>query len=173
MPGRDTSFDNITYTLLTAFVNVLSPLSGWGQLGDGSYAVYPHLGLPMPQEPFPALYMDCEARPDYTSGSSIRNDNYLVFLRMIGGPATPGYQFNPEDKVNQMLTAIINELDYRPFLQDPSNNDTPFRYLAPGATAHVVDSGRTRAFNYSDQGNFIGRELVVQIGLRFNVGRIG
>lgn len=169
--ARDTSFDTLTDDLLVAFVNVLSPLDGWGRIGS-TPSVYPHLGLPLPQEPFPACYLDCSMRPDYGQGTSVRRDLYTVFIRMIGGPATPGYKFNPEVAVNQMLTAVVNELDYRPFLQDPSNNNTPFRYLDPAGKVAVLDTGRTRAFSYSDQGNYIGRELTVSVGLQVNVGRI-
>lgn len=169
---RDTSFDTYTYDLLTAFVKVLRPLSGLGQVG-GTGAVYPHLGLPMPQEPFPAIYCYLGGvRCDYTQGSAVRVDTVTVVLRVLGGPVTPTYKVNPEDAVNRLVTAIINELDYRPYLQDPSNNDAPRRYLAPSTKVRVEQVGRIQGFAYGDQGAYVGTELTCTAALQFHMARL-
>lgn len=170
--SRDTSFDNYTYTLLTAFVNVLRPLDGLGQVG-GTGAVYPRLGLPMPQEPFPAVYCYLGGvKPDYTFSAADRLDSVTVVLRVLGGPVTPMYKVNPEDAVNKLVTAIINELDYRPYLQDPSNNNAPLRYIAPRSKVMVSQVGRIQGFAYSDQGAFVGVELTCTVDLLFHMPRL-
>lgn len=170
--ARDTSFDTYTYDLLQAFAAVLRPLDGLGQVG-GTGAVYPRLGLPMPQEPFPAVYCYVGGvRCDYTQGSADRIDTITVVLRVLGGPVTPQYKVNPEDAVNKLVTAIINELDYRPYLQDPTNNNAPLRYLAPATKMRVEQVGRIQGFPYGDAGALVGIELTCTAALLFHMPRL-
>src|SRR5579859_3344529 len=154
---RDFTFDQIVDTLIQRYVTVLSPLTGWGQLTNPAQAaVYPHLGLPMPQEPFPAAYIYLAGQQhDFSQGESIRRDLNQVNIRIIGGPITPGYKVNAESAVYKMITAVVNELDYRPYLQDPTNNDSPFRYIDPNGKLTVGQVGRIQGYNYGDQGGYI------------------
>jgi hypothetical protein len=169
---RSTTFDGITYQLLQQYVLVLKPLSGLGQVG-GTGAVYGHLGLPMPQEPFPCIYNYIGGiRPDYSQGKPVRRDVYTIISRILGGPITPTYKVNPEDAVNSLITAVLNELDYRPYLQDPAASDAPFRYIDPGGQVQVVSVGRTQAFGYSDQGAYVGIEITSSVTLILNMGRV-
>lgn len=169
---RTTSFDAITDDLIQRYVAVLKPLAGWGQVG-GTGAVYGELGLPMPAEPFPACYVYLAGQQhDYSGGSSLRRDLNTVTLRIIGGPSTPGYKVHPERAVYAMVTAVVNELDYRPYLQDPSNSDAPFRYMDAAGKLQVGTVGRIQAFGYSDQGSYIGIEIPTLVALQFNMGRL-
>lgn len=173
--ARDTSFDDITYQLIQRIVTVLKPLSGWGLRADNTSAVYGHLGLPMPQEPFPACYCYLSSQThDNTQGASVRRDINTVTLRIIGGPVTPTYKVNPEDAVYRMITAVVNELDYRPYLQDPTagQNNATFRYVDPYGQLTVGTIGQIRAFNYSEQGSYVGIEIPVAVALVFNMGRV-
>lgn len=174
---RDTSFDTISYDLLVRFVHVESVISGLGSgvaTHDGvTVAAYPHMGLPMPQEPFPAIYNFISGlQPDYSLGSTVRKDVYTITSRIIGGPNSPTYKVNPEDAANKLITAFINEFDWRPFLQDPTDSDSPFQYLAPDAMRQR-SVGRTTSFNYSDLGYFVGIEINSVVSLQFKMGRIG
>lgn len=166
--ARDTSFDNITDGLIERYLTVLSPLNGWGSPD----AVYN--GLIIPQEPFPAAYIYLASQPhDYAQGSSFRRDINNVVIRILGGPETPGYKANPWRAAYSMVTAVVNELDYRPYLQDPraGENDAPFRYIAPEGKLQVGQVGRIQSFPYSDQGMFIGIEIPTTVVLAFNIGR--
>lgn len=176
--ARDASFDDYTYQLLQQYVLVLRPLATLGQITVNSVttgAVYGHLGLPMPQEPFPCIYNYLGGiRPDYSQGKLVRRDVVTVISRIIGGPVTPTYKVNPEDAVNKLVTAVINELDYRPYLQDPTAgaNDAPFRYIDPNGQVQVQSVGRTQAFGYSDQGAYVGVEITSAVALIFKMSRI-
>lgn len=167
--ARDTSFDTMTYDLIQAYVAVFAPLSGLGQVNNTG-AVYGHLILPMPQEPFPAIYVYLGGiKPDYSQGSSIRKDVTTITARVIGGPVTPTYKVNPEDAIYRLATAILNELDYRPYLQNPTTGD-PLRYLVEGVKVQPV--GRAQAFDYSEQGKYAGLEISSIASLQYNVGRV-
>lgn len=169
--ARDTSFDGITDDLIQRFVTILKPLAGWGQLA-GSGAVYGELGLPVPTEPFPCCHVYLAGQSHDYSASGFRRDINAVTLRIIGGPSTPGYKVHPERSVYSMITAVVNELDYRTYLQDPTNNNEAFRYIAPEGQLQVGAVGRIQAFSYADQGMFIGIEVPTVIVLTFNIGRI-
>lgn len=170
---RDTTNDAIVDSLIQRYVTVLKPLSGWGQATAGA-AVYGELGLPMPQEPFPACYVYLAGQThDYSQGTSIRRDINNIMLRIIGGPITPQYKYDAERKVYQMVTAVVSELDYRPYLQDPTNSDAPFRYLDPNGKLSVGNIGRIQGFNYgADLGSYIGIEIPTTAVLIFNVPRL-
>lgn len=176
---RDTSFDTITDDLLQRFINIESVLAGLATstvpAHDGiTVAAYPDLGLPMPSEPFPAIYNYISGlQPDYTQGSSIRRDVVTVASRILGGPLSPTYKTNPERAVYKLVTAFLNEFDYRPHLEDPTNSDSPFRYLsAQGASTRSV--GRFTPYNYGDPPQpFAGIEIFSTVILQFNVARIG
>lgn len=101
-----------------------------------------------------------------------RLDTVTVVLRVLGGPVTPTYKVNPEDAVTQLVTAIINELDYRPYLQDPANADAPLRYIAPRSKVMVAQVGRIQGFSYSDQGAFVGCEITCTVDLLFHMPRL-
>lgn len=166
--ARDTSFDGITDDLIERYVAVLSRLNGWGS----REAVYN--GLIIPQEPFPAAYVYLSSQPhDYAQGTSFRRDINNVVIRILGGPETPGYKANPWRAAYSMVTAVVNELDYRPYLQDPTTtNNDPFRYIVPEGQLQVGMVGRIQSFPYSDQGMFIGIEIPTTVTLAFNIGRI-
>lgn len=173
--ARDTTNDGITDTLIQRYVTVLMPLSGWGTVSGATKAVYAHLGLPFPQEPYPAAYVYLAGvRHDFTIGSGQRIDLYSVTIRIIGGPASPTYKVNAESAAYQMVTAVTSELLYRPYLQDPTvgQNDAPFRYLDPKAKLTVGDVGRIQAYQYGDQGAYIGIEIPTTVGLTIHVGRV-
>ena len=180
--ARDTSTDQITNDLIQRYVNILSPLAGWGVLRDGTKSVYPNLGLPMPQEPFPAAYV-------YVSGiafdwgllhQGIRRDIYTIGIRILGGMATPYTVVSsglfkgdfPEIAVYKMITSVVNELTYRPFLNDPISNNA-FRYLDPNSRASVNPITRVTNYSYSEQGSFIGMEVPASVTLIIKQGRAG
>lgn len=170
---RDTSTDPITKALIERYVPIISQVSGWGELTSGDKAIYPQLGLPQPQEPFPAAYIYLANQThDWTQGQGIRRDINTINIRIIGGPITPGYKFVPELKVYEVLTGVVNELTYRPYLQDPDKNNEPFRYLDPNQHQTVGQIGRIGVFNYSDQGGYIGIEIPSIVALIFKIGRV-
>ncbi len=174
--ARDVTLDGITDTLIIRYVTVLSPLAGWGTLaGTTNRAVYPHLGLPMPSEPFPAGYVYLAGVSHAPLGTGQRMDTYRINIRILGGPVTPTYKVQPESAVYQMVTAVTSELLYRPFLQDPTagQNNAPFRYLDTKNPVTVGDLGRIQAFSYgADQGAFVGIEIPTTVGLTIHVGRL-
>ncbi len=173
--ARDVTNDAITDTLIQRYVTVLSPLAGWPTVSGTTKAVYPHLGLPMPQEPFPAAYVYLAGVRHSPQGSGQRLDTCMIAIRVLGGPVTPGYKFNAESKVYQMVTAITSELQYRPYLQDPTagQNNAPFRYIDTRAPVTVGDVGKIQAFSYGiDQGSWVGIEVPTTVGLTIHVGRI-
>lgn len=172
---RDVTIDSITDTLIQRYVLILANLAGWGTLASGAKAVYPHLGLPFPQEPFPAGYVYLAGvTPDQTQGTGIRRDVYAVTVRIIGGPGTPNYRVNAESAAYQMVTGVLNELFYRPYLQDPTagQNNAPFRYVDPNGKLKLGNPGRITNIAYADQGGFIGIEIPTTIALIFDVGRV-
>lgn len=184
--ARDTATDTISNDLIQRYVSIISLLDGLGIVTDASgtptgKAVYPNLGVPMPQEPFPSVYV-------YVGGiqsdwgllhQGIRRDTYTVNLRLIGGMATPRtvvaqgtYEGDyPEVVSYKLLTGIINELTYRPFLNDPITNEA-FRYLDPNSKASTLPIAGIRSFNYSEQGNFIGIEIPASVTLQIKINRI-
>ena len=171
--ARDTSTDDITKSLIERYVAIEKQLSGWGVFTSGDKAVYPELGLPMPQEPFPAMYI-------YVSGvaydwsllhQGIRRDTYTINLRLIGGPITPNYKFVPEIKVYEMLTGVVNELVYRPFLNDPITGEA-FRYCDPNNRAIVGNVGRITGYSYGEQGAYVGIEVPAVVSLLIRLGRL-
>lgn len=179
--ARDTSTDQITNDLIQRYVTILSPLAGWGVLRDSSKAVYPQLGLPTPQQPFPAAYI-------YVRGitsdwkmlhQGVRRDTYTIGIRLLGGEVTPytvvsGGLFNgvfPEIAVYKMITAVLNELTYRPFLNDPITNEA-FRYIDPNSAASVLPIGQVTGFAYGEKQAFIGIEIPASVSLQVNIGRV-
>lgn len=170
---RDTSTDAITAALIDRYAVILRTLAGWGILADSSTAVYPGLWLPLPQEPFPAAYVYLAGvQHDFTQGRGIRRDICTITVRILGGPITPGYKFNPETKVYEMVTAVVNELGFRPFLQDPTDGNAPFRYLDPNTRQSIGAVGRIAGFSYGEQGNFVGIEIPSTCPLIIPMGRI-
>lgn len=164
---RDTSFDDYTYQVLVRGQAILQPLANLGQL-NGTGAVYIHWMIP--QEPFPFIYLyNAGVTPDYGQGASGRVDTMLVNIHIVGGPVT-NYKTNPEDAVNKLVTAVINELDYRPFLQDPTTG-AALRYLDPRG-CRCGKAGRVQAFNYGELGNFTGCEIPLNVVLQYNVPRL-
>lgn len=185
--ARDTSTDQITNDLIQRYVTILSPLAGWGVLRPvppaptGLAAVYPQLGLPTPQQPFPAAYIYVRGLSfDWTLlHQGIRKDIYTLGIRLLGGEVTPytvvaGGLFNgdyPEIAVYKMLTACINELTYRPFLNDPTTNEA-FRYLSPDSKASVLPIGQVTGFSYGEKQAFIGIEIPASVTLQIKIGRV-
>jgi hypothetical protein len=168
---RDTSTDQIIYDLLQRVALILAPLSGLGQVG-GTGAAYPRLGLPQPQEPFPAIYCyEGGVQRDYSHGTSTRRDVVTVNCRVIGGPSTPNYRINPEDEAMKLINAIANELDYRPFLQAPSDG-APFRYVDPQGKVTILTASRPQEYRYGDLGGFIGCEQPFSVALIFPKPRL-
>lgn len=180
--ARDTATDQITNDLIQRYKTILSPLAGWGVLRDTSKAVYPQLGLPSPQQPFPAAYI-------YARGinfnwdllhQGIRRDIYTIGIRILGGEVTPytvvaGGLFAgdfPEIAVYKMLTACLNELTYRPFLNDPADNAS-FRYLDPKNPASTLPIGQITGYSYGEKQAFIGIEIPASVSLLIKVGRAG
>lgn len=174
MPAEPWSFDAITDDLIKAFVPILSLVSGWGVLADGSKAVYGGLLLPFVQEPFPCAYIYMAGvTHDFGQGTGLRRDLYQVNVRLLGGPLTPSYRFNPEHQAYKMFTGVTNELTYRRYLEDPTNNNAPFRYIDPQSKLTISNSGqRIQAFDYAEQGKFAGIEIPTTIGLQLNIGRL-
>lgn len=173
---RDTSTDTITDDLLNAYVPVLSVLGGWGVNADGSKAVYSGLALPFPVEPFPQCHIFLSGQThDFKQGTGSRRDIDTITIRILGGPTTPGYKFNTEHATYQMITAVVNELTYRRFLEDPTNNNQPFRYIDSEGKLAVGNIGRITAFAYSGtqgQGSFSGIDIPTTVGLFINIGRL-
>lgn len=170
--ARDTSTDQIGYDLIIAWQKVIANLSGWGTLASGGKAVYPDLGLPQPQEPFPAAYIYVAGiSPDTGQGTGIVRFTYTVTTRIIGGPMTPRYKTVPELEAYKLVQAVENELSYRRYLEDPTNNNTPFRYIDPEGKVKVIPSTRIQVFAYSDQGGFIGIEVPATVMLSVHIGR--
>ncbi len=166
------SFDSVTDDLISAYVRVVSLISGWGVLSSGAVAVYPSLSLPFPAEPFPSAYIYLAGQTgDQLQGTGTRKDITSVNVRILGGPATPDYKFNAEHKTYQMLTPVKNVLSYYRYLEDVSNNNTPFRYIAPENKVTIGNVGRIQAFSYEGVGKFIGIEVPTTVGLLLNVGR--
>lgn len=180
--ARDTSTDDIAKRLVERYVTILKPLANWGQLASGEAAVYPELGLPQPQEPFPNAYCYVAGiRHDWgLIHQGIRRDTYQVSIRILGGMITPGTRVAtgglrgevPEIAVYTMLNAVQNELVFRPFLNDPDTNEA-FRYVDPNNPAIIGDVGRVAGFSYSDQGTFVGIEVPAIVSLLIRLGRAG
>lgn len=172
---RDTSLDTLWGDLIDRIVLIEQQLTLVATRTDTSAkAAYPNLNLPMPAGPWPAIYNYIAGiQPDYTGGASIRTDIITVIARCIGGPITPGYQFNPEDMALNVANSLINELDYRPFLQKPSDGTT-FKYLAPMGVNVKLLGRNSQIFDYGgDQGKFIGVEVSITAPIKINVARIG
>jgi hypothetical protein len=171
------SLDQLTNDLIKAYVPIVALAPGWGQLTSGAYAVYPELGLPQPQRPFPAAYIYLAGQTrDMREGTGLMFDISEIRIRIIGGPITPGSVGStglpdpPEILVYKMVTATKNQLSYRRFLEDPITK-TPFRYIDPANKLVIGQAGRIQGFNYSDQGTYVGLEIPTTIGLTFDIGR--
>lgn len=172
---RDTSTDTLTADAVNRYVPILSLLNGWGIQADNSKAVYAGWALPLPREPFPAAYVYVAGQThDYQQGTGSHRDTTTIMIRIVGGPATPNFRFNPELTVYGMITGVVNELSYRRFLEDPTNNDEPFRYIDSEGKLKVGAIGRITAFNYGgDQGLYAGIDIPTTVGWFINIGRIG
>lgn len=171
--ARDTATDTITLDLIQAYVRVISLVEGWGVVTPYGVAVYGNLGLPFPREPFPACYVYFAGEEhDFRQGTGLRRDTEHINARIIGGPITPGYKFLPEDKVYQVLKGVVNELTYRRYLEDPTSNDAPFRYIDPEGKLTVGSIGRIQGFNYGEQGTFVGIEVPTTVMLAIKLGRL-
>lgn len=169
---RDTSTDRIAYDLLLAWQKVLENLTGWGTLASGAKAVYANLGLPQPQEPFTAAYIYIGGvYSDFGQGTGVVRFTYTVTTRILGGPMTPRYKTVPELESAKMLQAVMSELSYRRYLEDPTNNDTPFRYIDPEGKVKLNPVSRIQGFGYSDQGTYIGIEVPGTVMLAIPIGR--
>lgn len=164
-------FDTIADDLVVAYVKVLQTLTGWGVLADSTKAVYPALGLPQPQEPFPAgyVYIAGVTSPEIV-GTGKWVDIFSVHVRIIGGPITPRYKFDAEHAVYKLIEPVRSILRYRRYLEDPVTN-APFNLIVPENKLTVSNMGAIRAFDYSEQGKFIGIEVPTTIGLILNVQR--
>lgn len=170
---RDTSTDQITNDLITVWAKIVANVSGWGVLSNGNKAVYPNLGFPQPQEPFPAGYIYLMGQsPDLVQGTGLRRDTITIATRIIGGPLTNEYATVPEIEVYKLITAVANELTYRRYLEDPTNNNQPFRYIDPQGKVTLQPYGRIRAFGYPSQGSYVGIELPATVILAIPVGRL-
>ncbi len=179
--ARDTSTDQISNDLIQRYKAILAPLTGWGVLRDQSTAVYPQLGLPQPQQPFPAAYIFLRGIvSDWgLMHQGIRRDTYTIGIRILGGEVTPytvvsGGLFAgdfPEVAVYKMVTAVLNTLTYNPFLNDPVTN-VAFRYLDPNAKASTLPIGNITGFSYGDKQSFIGVEILATCVLQIKIGRL-
>lgn len=170
--ARNTSTDDITLRCINRYVPILKLLTGWGLLNGNVPAVYAGLGLPFPQEPFPAAYIYLAAQRHARPSTGIRYDYLTITVRIIGGPVTPTYKFDAEDKVYSMITGVKNELFYRQYLEDPTSNNAPFDLILPEEKMTIKDTGRIQVFQYPPQGGFIGYEVPTTVGLNIKVGRL-
>ena len=172
--SRDTSTDTITSSLIERYCIILRQLDGWGVLADTTKAVYHGLYASQPQEPFPCAFVYLQGIvPDYSQGRGLRRDVCTIGVRILGGPVTPNYKFNAEEKMYEMITGVVNALAYRPFLENPLDNDEAFRYLDPNDRQHTSPLGRVQNFNYSDKGNYVGIDVPCIAPLRIPFGRVG
>lgn len=179
--ARDTSTDGIAKDLIQRYVDILSTLAGWGTKTDSSRAVYPLLSIPYVQEPFPLglIYLASVTHDWGLIHQGIRTDFYTTNIRIIGGAVSPSTRIPsgvmtgeiPELACYRMISGVTSELDYRPFLNDPTTGEA-FRYVDPNATQIVGNVSRITAFNFGDAGNYIGIEIPTTVGLRIKVGRL-
>lgn len=175
------TFDTITDELIQAYVAVIATASNIPVLDSGpnagTPAVYGTLGLPLPTEPFPAVYVYVAGIASEPMGTGVWLDRYSVTVRILGGQVSPGtiqmvngVPYYPERAVYQVLTGVVNVLRFRRFLENPITG-VPFRYLAPREELKVGPIGRITAFQYAEQGGFVGIEVQTTVGLSLNVGR--
>jgi len=167
---RPTDTDGLNAVIIARHAALLGTLTGWGTFSDLSPAIYPTLDTPMPQEPFPCAYVYFEDEThDYLGGTGYRCDVTTTMTRILGGPVTPHYQFNPEQKVYEMLKGVVNVYSYFRYLEDPLTNE-PMK-LDPEYKLSVGTIGKIRYFNYKDLGLFAGIEVPTTVGFKIHVGR--
>jgi|GEM_PF-4442167 len=166
--ARDTSFDTLTFDLLARMALIQRNMPNVA-------AAYEHIGL-QPTPPYPVFFnYVANYAVDYSQGKPHRIDTITVNTRIIGGSMGSDYQFRQEDAVNQLLTAYINELDYRAALESPLDGSA-FRYLAPNFPIRVVNVGRMGGFSYGgsdQQGTLIGIEVSIAVSFLLIMRRIG
>lgn len=165
---RDTSFDTLTLDLLARMALIQRYMPNVG-------AAYEHIGL-QPVPPYPAFYNYVSSySPDQTRGQNRRDDTITVTTRLLGGSLGSGYQFQQEDAVNRLLTAYINELDYRAHLESPVDGSA-LRYLSAGQPVRIGTTGRMTGFSYGgadQQGVILGIEIPIAVMFTVSIGRIG
>lgn len=168
--ARNTAFDALCFDLLTRVALIQRNMPGMekGQATERLSAT--------PQPPYPAFYNYVSAYiPDQGQGASRRIDRITITSRLIGGPLSAGYRFEYEDRMNSLITAYINEIDYRPFLQYPTRDDVPVwngAGVGPASTT-LGAIGSVRAFNYGQDALFVGIEIPIIVSVSLNMGRIG